>query len=62
MANIEINHCGGSLAPAFSSELEEKLPVTSGFLEAIMCFYRGDYDTILSNFFLRKSRDKLLIL
>ena len=60
MANIEINHCGGSLAPAFSSELEEKLPVTSGFLEAIMGFYRGDYDT--TNFFLRKSRHKLLIL
>ena len=47
---------GTVLTPGF--QLEEKLPVTSGFLEAITCFYRVDYDTILSNYFPRKPREK----
>ena len=50
---------GSVLTPGF--QLEEKLPVASGFLEAIMCFYRVDYDTILSNYFLRKSWEKINI-
>ena len=53
----KMNQWSGSvLTPEF--QLEEKLPVTSGFLEAIMCFYWVDYDTVLSNCFLRKSREK----